>query len=164
MSLGCDAAGLTDLPALVRLDGDAFGADGWSERVWRDTLAAAHRQVLVVRDPVGVAGYAVMAVAGDAGELERIAVRPDRRGAGVGDALMRATVAGWRRAGVVHALLEVRADNEPAAGLYARHGWRQIARRAGYYDLGRTDALVLRLDLPVADVTAPDLASTEVPR
>ena len=46
--------------------------------------------------------------------------------------------------------LEVDEDNEPARRLYRRAGFREVGRRAGYYQQGRdhaATALVLRRDL-----------------
>ena len=45
-------------------------------------------------------------------------------------------------------LLEVRADNAPALGLYGRHGFEQVSVRRRYYQPGDVDALVLRRRLP----------------
>ena len=49
-------------------------------------------------------------------------------------------------------LLEVRADNEPAQALYAKHGFEHIHTRRGYYpSAGRgepaVDALIMRRPL-----------------
>ena len=54
------------------------------------------------------------------------------------------------RAGAVRLFLEVAEDNVAARALYERAGFGQIGRRKAYYaapDGGRTDALVLALDL-----------------
>ena len=42
-------------------------------------------------------------------------------------------------------LLEVRADNDAAARLYALFGFDRIGVRRGYYQPGRVDAVVMRL-------------------
>jgi ribosomal-protein-alanine N-acetyltransferase len=41
-------------------------------------------------------------------------------------------------------LLEVRADNELAQGLYRRRGFAEIGRRRGYYQPSGTDAVVMK--------------------
>ena len=41
-------------------------------------------------------------------------------------------------------LLEVRADNETAQGLYQRRGFAEIGRRRGYYQPSGADAVVMK--------------------
>ena len=41
-------------------------------------------------------------------------------------------------------VLEVRADNTAAIGLYARYGFQEVHRRRGYYQPGAVDALIMR--------------------
>jgi [ribosomal protein S18]-alanine N-acetyltransferase len=41
-------------------------------------------------------------------------------------------------------LLEVRADNEVAQGLYRRRGFTEIGRRPRYYQPSGTDAVVMK--------------------
>ena len=46
-------------------------------------------------------------------------------------------------------MLEVRPSNEPALGLYQKHGFNEIGVRRNYYPAneGREDALILALSL-----------------
>jgi len=46
--------------------------------------------------------------------------------------------------GATHVILEVRADNVAARGLYERAGYTAISTRRSYYQPGDVDALVLR--------------------
>ena len=67
------------------------------------------------------------------GMIQNVAVTPERRGQGVGLALVSAACHGFRREGLRFAILEVTADNEAAIGLYRRLGFsprRQFLRAA----------------------------------
>lgn len=83
-------------------------------------------------------------------ELHRIVVDPAYRRNGVGDALLTAGTAAALAAEAEEMLLEVRADNTAAVNLYARHGFREIARRSGYYGAG-VDAVIMRVQLETAE-------------
>ena len=100
--------------------------------------------VFAVTEPEG---FILIRVVADEAEILTLAVRPEARGAGwggrlVGQGAVRAAQAGARRL-----FLEVAETNAVARALYARAGFALIGRRKGYYDGGRTDALVLVLDL-----------------
>jgi ribosomal-protein-alanine N-acetyltransferase len=45
-------------------------------------------------------------------------------------------------------LLEVRADNEVAQGLYRRRGFAEVGRRRRYYQPSGTDAVVMKRERP----------------
>ncbi len=70
-------------------------------------------------------------VAGD-GELLLLAVEPDRRGHGIGGALLRSIIADAREKRAERLHLEMRAGN-PALGLYRAHGFTQVGQRRAYY-------------------------------
>jgi ribosomal-protein-alanine N-acetyltransferase len=89
-----------------------------------------------------IVGYAGTSVNGSEAEVMTIAVAPPAQGHGQGARLRVAVVQNAGHRGATQMLLEVRADNEAAQRLYARHGFEQIARRRGYY--GDTDGLVMR--------------------
>lgn len=65
--------------------------------------------------------------------ITALAVAPDRRGRGVGAGLLEALIAIARSTPAVEIILEVRVSNAEARAFYARHGFSEIGRRAGYY-------------------------------
>lgn len=78
-------------------------------------------------------------------EVLNLAVVPERRGRGLGGALLDAGLTAVRARGGSEVFLEVRASNAVAQGLYARRGFQMEGRRRGYYRRPDEDALVLRL-------------------
>lgn len=58
--------------------------------------------------------------------IHDLAVVPDRRGGGVGRALLTAAEAHARQAGCCKLTLEVQDDNHPARNLYERFGFRDV--------------------------------------
>ena len=99
-----------------------------------------------------VSGYGVGWAAADEGEIANLAVTPERRRRGTGARILEALLREAAKRGARRAWLEVRASNEPAQVLYARHGFRVIGRRRGYYLRPREDALVMAAELAVPSV------------
>ena len=58
---------------------------------------------------------------------------PALRGGGPSRVLLRGHLNRLAQAGVARVHLEVDEGNAPALKLYARHGFRQIGERTGYY-------------------------------
>ena len=139
-----------DIDAVLPLEQQLFPDDAWSAETFWSELAGVPetRFYLVAADGDAVVGYAgLVATAGGQADIPTVAVAPDRQGQGVGDVLLRALMAEALRRGCTETMLEVRADNDAAQRLYARHGFERIAVRRGYYRPGSTDAHVLRLRL-----------------
>jgi ribosomal-protein-alanine N-acetyltransferase len=83
-------------------------------------------------------------------EVLTVGVDPAARRCGLGKALVTAALGAAREAGTEACFLEVAADNDAAAALYAGLGFRRAGLRRAYYERGndpRVDALVMRLDL-----------------
>ena len=95
----------------------------------------------------GLVGYACSWHLYDELKINNIAVRPDRRGLGVGRAILRRVIEDGRRARCRVAMLEVRPSNAAARDLYASEGFVEVGRRKNYYQNEREDALVLVLEL-----------------
>lgn len=137
---------LADAPALVAIERRSFG-DPWSEASFREALGSAWTFVLVAEVSRGVSGYLVGRETGGAGEVLNLAVAPEFRRRGVGEALLEAGLVAFRQSRVEEVFLEVRESNTSARALYARHGFRPVGQRSAYYRNPKEDALVLRLEL-----------------
>ena len=135
---------LADLPAVLVLEEQLFAPDTWTAAMYRDELSRTDtRWYLVAEDGDRVVGYAGLIAYPDEAHVATIGVAAARQGEGIGALLLDELLAeADRRSPVV--LLEVRADNELAQGLYRRRGFAEIGRRRGYYQPSGTDAVVMR--------------------
>jgi [ribosomal protein S18]-alanine N-acetyltransferase len=118
-----------DLDAVLVLEEDLFAPDTWTASMYRDELRRRDtRHYLVAENGAGVVGWAGLIAYDDEAHVSTIGVARDRQGEGLGAKLLDALLAeaDRRRAPVV--LLEVRADNERAIGLYRRRGFAEIGR------------------------------------
>ena len=140
----------TDLPALAALEAEVFPDDAWSERSWWAELAGRPRReyVVAVADAGDgpVLGYGGLDHGGEVSDVMTVVVAPAGRGTGAGRRLLTELEARAAARGAEHVMLEVRADNEAALGLYESGGYRVLSRRRGYYQSG-VDALVMRKTL-----------------
>ncbi len=110
-----------------------------------------HRQRVLVLETGQPAcgGFAVLdAVAGEV-TLLNIAVHPDYQGRGFGSTLMEQVLLQAESLQAQRLLLEVRAGNGKAIGLYRKHGFGDDGVRKNYYRVpgGREDALLMSLAL-----------------
>ncbi|WP_207401071.1 ribosomal protein S18-alanine N-acetyltransferase [Actinomadura roseirufa] len=136
-----------DLPAVHRLELQLFPEDAWSEEMLREELAGQPhtRHYVVAEEPGGViVGYAGLAAAGGQADVQTIGVRADRRGSGIGAALLTELVDEAVRRASEAVFLEVRADNDGARRLYERFGFGKVGIRRRYYQPADVDAIVMR--------------------
>ncbi len=144
---------MEDVPAVAALEAKIF-SDAWSEKLYRETLESGRYDCWVLEiaesDENGLAKKATLAgyfcgqVILDEAEVHRIAVDPSMRGRGYGQVLLEDFLHRMRGAGVVTVLLEVRAGNVPAIGLYVKNGFAEIGVRKGYYQNPKEDARILQ--------------------
>ena len=137
-------ASLADLPALVALEQELFGADAWSESLIREEIEGPGRRFVVTDD---LSGYAVTMTAGDIVDLLRIGVRPDARRGGVASRLLDELLVDTEDASRM--LLEVSVTNAEALGFYVARQFSVIDVRPHYYRDG-SEALVMCRWLPGA--------------
>jgi len=144
---------MDDVAAVAAMEAEIF-SDAWSENLYRETMESGRYDCWVLelvesgsagsaKEPK-LAGYFCGQVIFDEAEVHRIAVDPKLRGLGYGQALMEDFLQRMQEMGVVTVLLEVRAGNVPAIGLYEKHGFVSIGVRKEYYQNPREDALILQ--------------------
>lgn len=129
---------------LADLHAQAFNVP-WSVEAFAALLDQAGVFALATED-----GFILIRVVADEAEILTLAVRPHVRKLGLGRALVEHGAVEASRRGAVHLFLEVAQDNKAARALYARTGFVEAGRRAGYYartDGSTSDALVLARDL-----------------
>ena len=79
----------------------------------------------------------------DEGYISNVAVHPDARRQGIGDALIDALAAKAAELELAFLTLEVRESNAPAIALYAKHGFHPVGKRKNYYDAPKEDAVLM---------------------
>ena len=102
-----------------------------------------HVFLAAVAENGAVLGYVGMMFVLDEGYISNVAVAPAFRRQGVADALISALMTRAEELKMAFVTLEVRAGNEPAKALYAKHGFVPVGRRKNYYDLPKEDAILM---------------------
>lgn len=131
---------------LVAIEAELFGAEAWTAAMFWSELAARHHY-RIVAEGQRILGYAGLALAGDEGWINNIAVRADAQRRGVARALLNHLVDRAGEQGVRRLALEVAVDNAPAQRLYDAFGFDGVAIRRGYYQPSNTDAVVMTKEL-----------------
>ena len=124
-------------------------SDPWSEKSVASELTNKLALWLVVVEDDRVAGYIGSQTVLDETDMMNVAVHPDFRRQGVGEALIIQLVEYLKAMGSHCLTLEVRASNAPAIHLYEKLGFCEIGRRKNYYRNPREDALILRKEWEV---------------
>lgn len=137
---------LGDVSAIAELEKLCF-SDPWSEKSIASEVDNRLSYWLVAEVDGVVAGYVGSQTVLDAADMMNLAVSPDYRRRGIGQALVNALVEHLQQNKVIALLLEVRVSNAPAIALYESLGFEQVGRRPKYYHNPREDALILRKEL-----------------
>lgn len=139
----------SDLPSVRAIEARSF-SNPWSDNTFRGEIqntAVSFPMVVVRRPGDEVVGYIVYWQIRDDVQVNNIAVHPDCRGLGLGEALMRYAIDRTREAGAAFMTLEVRRSNEPALTLYKKLGFEIMGVRKNYYTKPDEDANVMALVL-----------------
>ena len=138
-----------DLPAVRAIEGLSF-SNPWSDNTFRGEIqnTPVSSPLVVVRRPgEEVVGYIIYWQIRDDVQVNNIAVHPECRGLGLGEAMMRFAIAKVRAAGAEFMTLEVRQSNVAAVTLYKKLGFEVLGTRKNYYTKPDEDAYVLGLVL-----------------
>jgi [ribosomal protein S18]-alanine N-acetyltransferase len=133
-----------DLDQVLAIEERAYPEETWSARAfWSELGQVDTRHYVVAVDGDRVVGYAGLCDYPDEAFVQTVAVAPEEQGRGIGEQLLLELLAEADRRRKSPVALEVRADNERAQRLYARHGFRRTGVRRGYYQPSGTDAWVM---------------------
>ena len=143
----------SDLDGVMEIEEVSFPTP-WSPGMFREDLTRPFSRPFVAQGPDGaVLGYVVCwHIAGES-HLLNIAVRPDSRGRGIGERLVREAIRRGARAGSERIHLEVRVGNEEAQALYRKCGFTFMGIRKKYYTDTGEDAMLLSREIRPADAT-----------
>lgn len=131
------------VPQIAEIEKCCF-SDPWNEESIASELENRLSLWLVALEGDRVAGYVgSQTVLGEA-DMMNIAVHPDFRRKGIGEALVKKLIAELSQRGCHSLTLEVRVSNEPAKNLYEKLGFVMVGRRKNYYFHPREDADILR--------------------
>ena len=138
----------TDIEQLAQLERELFADDAWSQQTWWAELAGRPRRDYVAGlEGAEVIGYAGLDHGGEVADVMTVAVTSAARGRGLGRRLLDELEARAAARSAASVMLEVRADNTSAIGLYERAGYAVVSTRRRYYQPGDVDALVMRKSL-----------------
>ena len=99
---------------------------------------------IVAMDEDNLVGYVGSQSVMGWSDMMNLAVLPEYRRMGIGEALVEALTEKLKEKENTCLTLEVRASNDPAIALYHKLGFVQVGRRPNYYRNPKEDALILR--------------------
>ncbi|MAN67451.1 N-acetyltransferase [uncultured Hyphomonas sp.] len=145
------AANPDDIAALTELERAFPEEDRFSQRTWA-RLMRGNSAILVSDGDGGLTGAAVLLFrrTSQVARLYSLSVAEAARGTGLSGRLLEKCedISRQRHCGLIR--LEVRETNSRAKRLYERHGYRVMARAAGYYPDGEA---ALKMEKPLSGLS-----------
>jgi ribosomal-protein-alanine N-acetyltransferase len=137
-----------DLEAVLGIECEVH-AHPWTRGNFSDALRSKYQCKVYESETEGMLGYAVMLLAVDEAELLDIGIAARHQRHGWGRKLLEKMLVLARRHEMRRMVLEVRASNLAAIGLYQSMGFTDIGLRRDYYpaENGREDAILMGREL-----------------
>ena len=132
-----------DIIPMAEMDILCFSAP-WSEESFRKEITENRLAFYIVAEISGrMVGYAGLWSIVDEGHITNVAVHPDFRRKGIGEALISVLLNHTLEKGILSHTLEVRASNDPAISLYLKFGFEPAGLRKNYYEDNGEDAIIM---------------------
>jgi len=132
-----------DIKPMAEMDILCFSAP-WSEESFRKEITDNQLAFYIVAEIDGrMAGYAGLWCIVDEGHITNVAVHPDFRRRGIGEALVTVLLSHTLENGIHSHTLEVRESNEAAIALYSKFGFEPGGLRKNYYDDNGENAIIM---------------------
>lgn len=136
-----------DVDVVARIESESFPTPWNRGHFLHEITRNPYSLNLVLRRDGSLVGYASVWLIDAELQVNKIAIRTDERGLGLGRFLMDRLIGLATREGCSCVTLEVRPANAAARALYAALGFTESGRRRDYYGPGE-DGILLRLELP----------------
>ncbi len=130
------------IPQIEEIERECFSRPWTAEQLSGQMRDAQHEFIAAV-DNGRVLGYVGLMYVLDEGYISNVAVHPEARRQGIGDALIDALAVKAKELELAFLTLEVRESNAPAIALYAKHGFHPVGKRKNYYDAPKEDAVLM---------------------
>lgn len=134
-----------DLPFVMQIERLCF-TNPWKEASFKgeiENYPISFPKVIVHRPDEKVIGYVIFWLLAEEAQISNIAVHPDYRRQGIGEAVLKETLVTIRKFEAKYVVLEVRPSNFPARILYSKFGFETLGLRRNYYKDPAEDAMVL---------------------
>jgi ribosomal-protein-alanine N-acetyltransferase len=133
----------SDIAPMAEIEQQAYPYP-WSASILHDCLEAGHWG-WVASSRGEIAAYTLVQQVLDEAHLLNVCTAPSWQGQGVGRGMLQWVMQQCQEREMTRMLLEVRASNAPALGLYRALGFAQDGLRKGYYPAsgGREDAVLM---------------------
>lgn len=132
------------IPGIVEVEKACF-AQPWSAQSLTAELAKENAVMFAALKSNGaVIGWAGLEHICGEGSVTNVAVLPQERRHGVGEALTRALLSESHKLALDWLMLEVRISNVAAVSLYQKLGFEPVGIRPNFYDFPREDAMLMR--------------------
>ncbi len=139
---------LTDLDSVIAIANGLPQAPKWPREAFLNALDAEApvRRLALVAEAMSaeVIGLAVFSLAPPVAELETVAIASAAQRTGAGFELLKRAIEQLRAAGIAEVVLEVRASNAAAIGLYRKLGFLETGTRRNYYADPVEDAILMQ--------------------
>jgi len=132
-----------DLDMVLEIEKMCFPTP-WSRNAFRIEIEenrCAHYFVAVCENQV--VGYGGMWLIVDEAHITNVAVHPDYRRRGIGEAILKSLMKRAAALGALRMTLEVRVSNKTAQNLYRKLGFYNAGIRKQYYANNNEDALIM---------------------
>ncbi|RAL22031.1 ribosomal protein S18-alanine N-acetyltransferase [Thermoflavimicrobium daqui] len=134
---------VSDLSSILDVEVNSFSAP-WPKQAFYNELVRnqfAHYTVVTINDKV--IGYCGLWIILDEAHITNIAIHPNYRGKGLGEATLMYVMETAKMLGANKMTLEVRVSNHIAQSLYKKMGFVPSGIRPKYYSDNQEDALIM---------------------
>lgn len=142
----------SDIDRILAIEAASFGREAWDRSMFEEAIKKCPALFFIAKWQGRFAGYSISCADGVNAELDSIAVFPEARRHGVGEALIRHTIDKLKRRRITVWRLMVQTSNRGAIQFYKGLGFRRVRTVRNYYgankDAWRMEVQLCRMDTP----------------